>query len=165
LRGGLQIGPAVELFPQEVYGAPLLDAYQLEAKIAKYPRTAVSPDLLGYLTNLEALPADTQFNVYAAQKVILASMLMLTRFSLDRSSSTCGISQYTTGTIPIAMTLLCCIARGSLSIRPIPVTSCLRRERVRRSSAGCFQVRPGSARKRAGRQYYRIEDSSCGVIA
>lgn len=68
LRGGLQVGPAVELFPQEIYGAPLLDAYQLESKIAEYPRTAVSPDLFGYLQYLEQLSPDTKFNVHASQK-------------------------------------------------------------------------------------------------
>ena len=68
LRGGLQVGPAVEIFPQEIYGAPLLDAYRLESKVAEYPRTAVSPELFGYLTYLEKLPIDTEFNVYAAKK-------------------------------------------------------------------------------------------------
>lgn len=68
LRGGLQVGPAVELFPQEVYGAALLDAVQLESRVAEYPRTAVSPDVFGYFAYLEQLPRDTTFNVYAAQK-------------------------------------------------------------------------------------------------
>lgn len=34
LRRGVQVGPAVEIFPQEVYGAPLLDAYRLESTVA-----------------------------------------------------------------------------------------------------------------------------------
>lgn len=68
LRGGIQVGPAVEIFPHEIYGAPLLDAYRLESKVAAYPCTVVSPDLFGYLKYLEQLPTDSKFNVYAAKK-------------------------------------------------------------------------------------------------
>lgn len=68
LRGGLEVGAAVELFPQEVYGAVLLAAYRLESQVAEYPRTAVGPDLFRYLAYLEQLPQDTPFNVYASGK-------------------------------------------------------------------------------------------------
>jgi hypothetical protein len=68
LRGGLQVGPAVDIFPQEVYGAPLVDAYRLESQVAEYPRTAVSPDFFGYLEYLARLPSDCRFNDYAATK-------------------------------------------------------------------------------------------------
>lgn len=68
LRGGLQVGPAVDIFPQEIYGAPLVDAYRLESQVAEYPRTAVSPDFFGYLEYLERLPSDGRFNDYAGRK-------------------------------------------------------------------------------------------------
>jgi hypothetical protein len=68
LRGGLQIGPAVELFPGEVYGKPLLDAYRLESQVAVYPRTVVGSGVFRYLGYLEELTADSAFNAYASNK-------------------------------------------------------------------------------------------------
>jgi hypothetical protein len=68
LRGGIQVGTATELYPGEVYGAPLLDAYKRESTIAVYPRTVIHPDLFGYLQYLERREPDTDTNKYVLKK-------------------------------------------------------------------------------------------------
>lgn len=53
LRGGLDVGLAVELDRGEVYGAALERAYYLESKIAEYPRLIVGEELVKRLKDLE----------------------------------------------------------------------------------------------------------------
>ena len=54
LRGGIEIGPAVDIGPagepaQEVYGPALVEAYRLESRIAKYPRVMVGRECIRFL--------------------------------------------------------------------------------------------------------------------
>ena len=49
LRGSVDISWAVELHPGEIYGAAVANAYELESKIAQYPRIVVSERLIEYL--------------------------------------------------------------------------------------------------------------------
>jgi hypothetical protein len=65
LRGGIEVGIGVDMFPNEVYGAVLVDVHRLESQVAEYPRTAVGRGLLAYLTNLEHT-ADNSSNEAAA---------------------------------------------------------------------------------------------------
>ena len=45
LRGGIDVGLGTEMFPNEVYGPALLNAYRLESQAAEYPRTALGENL------------------------------------------------------------------------------------------------------------------------
>jgi hypothetical protein len=57
LRGGITIGDIVH-DDEAVFGPGLNRAYELESKIAKYPRFVIDRDALPYLGNLGELPID-----------------------------------------------------------------------------------------------------------
>jgi hypothetical protein len=59
LRGGAEVGLGTDLFPDEVYGPVISAAYELEANVAEYPRTAVGPKLVQTLSYLEQYPQTT----------------------------------------------------------------------------------------------------------
>lgn len=69
LRGGVDIGLGVEMFPNEVYGPALLSAYRLESQVAEYPRAAIGETLLEYLSFLERQPQDVPLNQFTASMV------------------------------------------------------------------------------------------------
>jgi hypothetical protein len=48
LRGGIDVGLAVEMGPQEVYGTALARAYHLESTEAQYPRIVIGDELWRY---------------------------------------------------------------------------------------------------------------------
>jgi len=49
LRGGIDVGLATEIGPEEIYGTALERAYLLECKEAKYPRILIGDELWRYL--------------------------------------------------------------------------------------------------------------------
>jgi len=51
-RAGIEVGLGTELENGEVYGPALFKAYNLESKIAQYPRIVIGPELINYLINL-----------------------------------------------------------------------------------------------------------------
>jgi len=51
-RAGIDIGIGIEIEENEVYGPALFRAYELESKIAQYPRIVVGETLINYLQNL-----------------------------------------------------------------------------------------------------------------
>jgi len=57
LRGGIDVGPALD-DAGEVYGPPLISAYELECKAAKYPRVLAGDGLVRYLQYLSHRPTD-----------------------------------------------------------------------------------------------------------
>jgi hypothetical protein len=50
LRGGIDVGLATEIGPEEIYGAALESAYLLESRQAGYPRIVIGDELWGYFT-------------------------------------------------------------------------------------------------------------------
>ena len=65
MRGGVELGLAVDLYPpNEVYGPALVSAYELEQG-AEYPRTAVGRNLLAYLTSCSKIGGHPQFEFAA----------------------------------------------------------------------------------------------------
>lgn len=65
LRGGVEIAWAVEMRPNELYGAAIARAYELESQVADYPRIVVGPLLVEYLqcqAQNPALDLDAQIN-------------------------------------------------------------------------------------------------------
>lgn len=51
LRGGIEVAWATELYPGEVYGAGIVRAYEIESKIAQWPRIVVGPLAHRYLSD------------------------------------------------------------------------------------------------------------------
>ena len=76
LRGGIDVGLGTEMFPNEVYGPALLNAYRLESQVAEYPRTALGENLGAYLAMLEQLPQDVPLNEYTKNMVGLCRKLI-----------------------------------------------------------------------------------------
>lgn len=50
LRIGIDVAWALEYRPGELYGSAIAHAYELESKVAKWPRVVVGEGLLGYLS-------------------------------------------------------------------------------------------------------------------
>lgn len=53
LRAGIDVDRGTDILPNEVYGPAAVNAYQLESKVAEYPRIAIGEGLLRYLEYLE----------------------------------------------------------------------------------------------------------------
>ncbi len=49
LRGGIDIGLAMEMEGDEIYGPAIARAYNLESRVAQYPRIVIGEDLISYL--------------------------------------------------------------------------------------------------------------------
>ena len=68
IRGGIDIGVGIELSDDEVYGAALSRAYQLENRVAQYPRIVLGDELMTYIYQKQSLSGDDFFT--KANKVI-----------------------------------------------------------------------------------------------
>lgn len=64
LRGGLEIAWGAELNKDELYGCVVAKSYELESEIAKYPRIALGPEILGYFEKHVRLPGDDPDSQY-----------------------------------------------------------------------------------------------------
>jgi hypothetical protein len=53
IRGGIDVGPGLDISENEVYGPVLEHAHQLESELADYPRILVGEGLLTYLNTVE----------------------------------------------------------------------------------------------------------------
>ena len=51
-RAGIEIGLGTELENGEIYGPVLYKAYELESKVAEYPRIVIGKELINYLSSL-----------------------------------------------------------------------------------------------------------------
>lgn len=72
LRGGIDIGLGMQIFPGEVYGPVLLSAYRYESKVAEYPRAAISPNVPSYLQFLGNLPPNSVADEFASSMAFKA---------------------------------------------------------------------------------------------
>ena len=66
-RAGVDVGIGMEVFPNEVYGPALLNAYTLESRMAEYPRILVGRGLVDYLNFMEHLAPAEPLDAYAAR--------------------------------------------------------------------------------------------------
>jgi hypothetical protein len=53
IRGGIDVGPGLDLTDDEVYGPVLESAHFLESQVADYPRLVVGEELSNYLNEIE----------------------------------------------------------------------------------------------------------------
>ena len=64
-RGGLDVGIATSIEPNEVYGPALARAYQLESEVAEYPRFVVGDELLEFLESVKSRDPKTKLGEMA----------------------------------------------------------------------------------------------------
>jgi hypothetical protein len=78
LRGGIDVGLATEIGPQEIYGAALENAYLLESKEAGYPRIVIGDELWRYfnaaLANFQTQTTPIARSITAITKRMLGLM-------------------------------------------------------------------------------------------
>ena len=59
LRGGIEVGLAMDIGDNEIYGPALARAHALESKVAQYPRIVIGEELIAYLKAIAGQPAST----------------------------------------------------------------------------------------------------------
>jgi len=57
IRGGIELGLAMDIDEDEIYGPALARAYTLESKVAQYPRIVIGEELTRYLQEIAGHPA------------------------------------------------------------------------------------------------------------
>jgi hypothetical protein len=60
IRGGIEVGLAMDIDKDEVYGPALAWAYSLESRVANYPRIVIGQTLTRYLQDMASLPKPTK---------------------------------------------------------------------------------------------------------
>ena len=82
-RAGIEVGLGTELDNGEIYGPVLYKAYELESKVAEYPRIVVGRELTNYLTTLvnahEQLPEQTKEDVELCKVMATSCRKMIVR--------------------------------------------------------------------------------------
>jgi hypothetical protein len=58
MRAGIDIGVAAEIYENELYGAALANAHQLENEVAQYPRIVIGDGLVDYFNSVEQSAKD-----------------------------------------------------------------------------------------------------------
>lgn len=87
IRAGIDIGIAAEFSPNEIYGSALLSAYDIESKLAEYPRFLIGKELINYLFWVENKRYDAQLGSIAQAGAKFCQRLIIQdtdgRFMLD----------------------------------------------------------------------------------
>jgi len=82
-RAGIEIGLGTELDNGEIYGPVLYKAYELESKIAEYPRIVIGQELIRYLTSLanahKQLPEQAKEDVEWCRLTAMKCLKMIVR--------------------------------------------------------------------------------------
>lgn len=81
IRGGIDIGVGIELSDDEVYGAALSRAYQLENRVAQYPRIILGDELMTYIYQKLSMTGDDFFT--KANKVVANLCVRLIAIDTD----------------------------------------------------------------------------------
>ena len=64
IRGGVDVAWGAELRPGELYGPAVARAYELESQVAEYPRIAVGPHVIRFLSSVQRQKARDRFAEY-----------------------------------------------------------------------------------------------------
>lgn len=75
LRGGIEIGLGVETNKNEIYGPVVSEAYNLESKIARYPRIVIGEELKRYLF-VHAEGGSKESDIYTKLRIEFAKICM-----------------------------------------------------------------------------------------
>jgi hypothetical protein len=77
IRGGIDLGFAMNIGPDEIYGPALASAYHLENKVAAYPRIVVGHTLVSYLKKLSDSSPTTDTDIEKANHLLAKKSLNL----------------------------------------------------------------------------------------
>lgn len=69
IRGGIELGLAMDIDRDEIYGPALSRAYTLESKVAQYPRIVIGEELVRYLKEIEGLNTNITSSIYDRMNV------------------------------------------------------------------------------------------------
>lgn len=101
VRGGLDVGVALEIQDKEVYGPALERAYYLESQLAEYPRFVVGTELMKYLLSINDQKPTTRHGEFAKLKAAECLRMLVKdtdgRFMLDFLGK--QVKKYSEGTI------------------------------------------------------------------
>jgi len=82
-RAGIEVGLGTELEGGEIYGPVLYKAYELESKVAEYPRIVIGHELINYLTTLanghEQIPSQAKEDVELCKLMATNCLKMIVR--------------------------------------------------------------------------------------
>ncbi len=82
-RAGIDIGVGTEMDNSEIYGPALFNAYELESKIAQYPRIVVGDTLMNYLMSVSkedfTLPDQPKEDLLACKDLASRCLRMIVR--------------------------------------------------------------------------------------
>ena len=67
LRGGIEVGLGIEMNENELYGPVIAEAFNLENRVARYPRIVVGKVLMDYLWKKKTLAATDPNSKYASE--------------------------------------------------------------------------------------------------
>lgn len=73
IRGGIEVAWGVELHPDELYGAVVARAYELESEVAQYPRIVVGFETVGLLETFRNNPEQ---DIYSQANRTMAELCM-----------------------------------------------------------------------------------------
>jgi hypothetical protein len=59
VRGGIEVSWGVELHKNELYGAAVANAYEIESSVAQYPRIVIGKYAIDYLRHVSQQPGDS----------------------------------------------------------------------------------------------------------
>jgi hypothetical protein len=86
-RGGIDIGIGVEIDDRDIYGPALVSAYDLESKVAKYPRIVMGDKFVEFLySNIQKPETDAQSQINRQLAMFCRDLLLIDgdgRFILD----------------------------------------------------------------------------------
>jgi hypothetical protein len=63
IRGGIDLGLAMELDGDEIYGPAIARAYALESKVAQYPRIVIGKELISYFKEMEKVIGNPDISI------------------------------------------------------------------------------------------------------
>ena len=77
IRGGIELGTAIKIDKNEVYGRALAEAHFLESRKAKGPRIVVGKNLVSLLSETQALTEDPDMDIRIAAAFARRSLSLL----------------------------------------------------------------------------------------
>ena len=78
MRGGIDVAWAIELYPNELYGPAVANAYVLESQCAQFPRVAVGEEVDRYLLAVAQQPGN-EIAIEVARQIAVRCRRMLAR--------------------------------------------------------------------------------------